>query len=113
MISVKNMSYKELKEQIENCRIELDEYIENKGDYNHLSSELHVAEKELKIRKEKLREQIIKDITDPTTMNLEESNYLSYQQFLSDSEMGNEGYEEVIYEYFEEEELVRLWNDSH
>lgn len=113
MISIKDMSYKELKEQIENCKDGLEEYTLGTGDYNSLSSELVVAENELKLRKEIFHKQIIKDITDPDTMSKEEANYISYLEFLSDSEMGNPGYEDVLFDDFEEEELEKLWKESH
>lgn len=113
MISIKDMSYEELKVQIENCKDALEEYTIGTGDYNHFSSELVEAEKELKLRKRKIKEQIIKDITDPDTMSKEDANYTSYLQFLSDSEMGNHLYIEVLFEDFEEEELERLWKNSH
>lgn len=117
MISMQDMSYDELKEKIENCKDTLEECLEEcttgTGDYYTLIAELIDAKNELKARKEKLHEQIIKDITDPDTMNKEEANYVSYLEFLSDSEMENHGYEEVLFEDFEEEELEKLWKESH
>lgn len=113
MISIKDMSFDEVKEQIYNCKDALEECSPGTGDYNSLRTELVVAENELKQRKEKLHEQIIKDITDPNTMSKEDANYVSYLEFLSDSEMGTQGYEEVLFNDFEEEELERLWRESH
>ena len=50
MFNIKDFSYDELKEQIENCRELLDEYEYGSGDYNICKAELHVAERELKTR---------------------------------------------------------------
>jgi hypothetical protein len=113
MISIKDMSFEELKEQIDNCKDALEECELGTGDYNSLNAELIVAKSEMKIRREKIQKMIIKDITDPDTMNIEEAGYVSYQQFLSDAETSTEGYSEVLFENFDEEELVRQWKESH
>lgn len=113
MISIKDMSYNELMEKIENCKELIEEYEVGTGDYNTCKAELHVVEKELNIRREQIRRQIIKDITAPDTMSKEEAGYLSYQTFLSDAEMGNVLYTDILFEDFEEKELEKLWKESH
>jgi hypothetical protein len=113
MLSIGDMSYIELKEQIENCIDELDQCEFGTGDYNTWNAALIVAKNELKVKREIIHRQIIKDITNPKTMCLEEANYVSYLEFLSDAEMGSKEYSEVLFEDFEEEELARLWKESH
>jgi hypothetical protein len=109
----KDMSFDELKEQIENYKGTLKEYLRGTDNYNSLSKQLFAAEKEMMWRRGKIREQIIKDIADPDTMSIEEANYVSYLEFLSDAQMGDHGYEDVLFEEFSEEELERLWRESH
>lgn len=113
MSSIKDMTFNELKEKIESFTEEIEGCSPGTGDHNTLSEKLALAKKELKLRKQKLHDQIIRDITDMDTMSKEESNYSSYLTFLSDAEMGTEGYEEVLFDDFTEEDLERLWKESH
>lgn len=68
---------------------------------------------------EEIRQQIIKDVTEEDTMSLKEANYDCWKGFLSDARMGLDNeefykkYEEYLYENFTEEELEKLWQDSH
>ena len=113
MVNIKDLTFDELKEKIENSEDSLEECNPGTEDYSLYSSELVEAKKELKHRKEKLHKQIVKDITAHDTMSKEEAGYLSYHGFLIDAALGTPGYEEVVSEDFEEDELERLWKESH
>ena len=50
MRNIKDFTNEELDKQIENARIDLDQYEYGTGDYNHAEAELAVAEREKKRR---------------------------------------------------------------
>lgn len=108
-----NLSYDELNESIEKLETYL--YYNEPGteEFIQKTHQLNVVKQELKKKKQSLHEQIIKDVTDPDTMSKEAAGYDNYRSFLSDSEMGNHGYEEVLYEDFTENDLEKLWKESH
>lgn len=69
----------------------------------------------IKINYNKIKKQIIKDITDKDTDYYIECGYEYWKDFLSDgnAEIDAEQYDKVLYEDFTEEELEKLWRNSH
>lgn len=67
------------------------------------------------VDRDEIRNKIIQHITEPDTMSLEESGYVSWKEFLSDAAVNTEckEYTDILFEEFEEEEIEKLWRDSH
>lgn len=67
------------------------------------------------IDREGVINKIKQHVTEPGTMSLEESGYDSWHQFLSDAAMQTEGkeYTDILFDEFKEDELEKLWKDSH